>query len=732
MASNGLISPIAFILQAFTQAGVVGAGYQIAIYQGGTTTPATTYTSSSLAVANSNPLVLDASGRLQTSVWAPPGTTLKMVLEDNLGNVIPNGTIDNLPMINDISTSLYPQTSAEQTAGVNPSNFLYPEGDIRRYGASTTAVDNSTAINDALAVSSAGGSAAYVAPGTYQTENPCVAPPGSSMYGAGATNSVINPINGVDGLQLTTADVTYGGRTFRDFKILGTLSGTTNSAHGIYASVGSGFLLNLLFSNVAVITFEYGVYMQNVEDSTVFSCLIQNCWYGVYFNNQSANICLTDNTINLVSPSTVITGPNNSVGVTVTGSPELEGLHIKGGSNYGYNYTYNMTLVFEVQITSVDISNNSICPIYFSSTLGGFAIRDCWIELGPSSSGSFNYSGSAYGNGNLCGIFVTAITQSSYGHIKIEGNYIVSDNQISGSVGIFLGAGNAGTTINSNAIEDFDIGISGGATASTIPTNGTSGIGCFYKFNRINLFNASNLSSVYSSTSSTIILNSAASDCEVGPNQIVQGVGQAATIAASANITVTAASAFPVGTPVQATTNLSGGPVVGVTYWVISASGTTVTIGAVAGGAAIAWTGTGSIGNLVQAPVPVKFNTGATPVGTSLFARGGFVLTLSDPALSTTCLYNASGRIVSLVPVTAMTGAAGATTMTATGLPAFLWPTTTQNFVAGVENNSVAGYGMGQASSAGALSFFATPAAGAFTNAGNKGLYNQNLTYTYS
>jgi hypothetical protein len=102
----GVMSPITLIIQVLSDQGIVGSGYQIYTYQAGTTTPQTTYTSESLGVANSNPIVLGSNGRYQNvAVWCNPGTILKMVLTDNNNNVISGGTIDNIPCLNDFSSS---------------------------------------------------------------------------------------------------------------------------------------------------------------------------------------------------------------------------------------------------------------------------------------------------------------------------------------------------------------------------------------------------------------------------------------------------------------------------------------------------------------------------------------------------------------------------------------------------------------------------------------------------
>lgn len=103
---SGVMSPITLILQVLSDQGIVGSGFQIYTYQAGTTTPQTTYTSSTLATPNSNPIVLGSNGRYQNvAVWCNPGTILKMVLTDANNNVITGGTIDNIPCLNDFSSS---------------------------------------------------------------------------------------------------------------------------------------------------------------------------------------------------------------------------------------------------------------------------------------------------------------------------------------------------------------------------------------------------------------------------------------------------------------------------------------------------------------------------------------------------------------------------------------------------------------------------------------------------
>lgn len=398
------------------------------------------------------------------------------------------------------------QTAAESSASVTPTSLIYPEGDIRRYGAIVSASDNSAAITNALKVSGAGGNAAFIPGGNWKITSALVAPAGSSMHGVGKA-SKITPANGVDGLQFTASDagLVPQSRFFRDFQIVGTLAGTTNSAHGIY--INTTQVVHTQFSNLSILNFQYGAYIQGLYDSSFQNCFIQTCWNGIYFNNQSVNVWLLNNTIQLVG--SLITASGASNGISAQGAPEVEGLHIQGGSIYGFNYNINFGLVFEVQIEAVDISFATKCPVLFTSTLGGLVIRDCWIELGSAAtSGTWNDGGT--GTGNLTGIFIGAITPSVNAKVHIENNYIVSDGTLpgSGSTGIYIGNSNNGISVHDNHILNWDIGIGGGNTLNNV---GSSGIGYTIQGNTIN------------ATTSSWLLVSSCTELTLGPNYIVSG-----------------------------------------------------------------------------------------------------------------------------------------------------------------------------------------------------------------
>jgi hypothetical protein len=99
MAVN--LSPVGGVAaQFFDNSGNVLTGGLLYSYLAGTTTPAVTYTNSSGFTANSNPIVLDAAGRVSNSgeIWLTDGVSYKFILQDQ--NAVQIASWDNIVGIN--------------------------------------------------------------------------------------------------------------------------------------------------------------------------------------------------------------------------------------------------------------------------------------------------------------------------------------------------------------------------------------------------------------------------------------------------------------------------------------------------------------------------------------------------------------------------------------------------------------------------------------------------------
>lgn len=86
--------------QFLDNSGNVLTGGKIYTYQAGTTTPQPTYTTSSGAIPHSNPIILDASGRVPSGgeIWLTDGLSYKFILRDS--NDVLIATYDNISGIN--------------------------------------------------------------------------------------------------------------------------------------------------------------------------------------------------------------------------------------------------------------------------------------------------------------------------------------------------------------------------------------------------------------------------------------------------------------------------------------------------------------------------------------------------------------------------------------------------------------------------------------------------------
>jgi len=110
--------------QFFDNNGVMLSGGLVYTYGAGTTTPLAAYTSNTGATALSNPIVLDASGRVPTGeIWLTYGQGYKFTVKTSTGTLI--GTYDNIPsaalppLVNDAASIAY-----EQGASITAGNFI--------------------------------------------------------------------------------------------------------------------------------------------------------------------------------------------------------------------------------------------------------------------------------------------------------------------------------------------------------------------------------------------------------------------------------------------------------------------------------------------------------------------------------------------------------------------------------------------------------------------------------
>ena len=89
-----LLSPVGNGQQFFDNNGLPLSGGLIYTYQAGSSTLLTTYTTVNGTIANTNPIVLDASGRTPSEIWMQTGYSYKFIIQTSAAVTLQ--TLDNL------------------------------------------------------------------------------------------------------------------------------------------------------------------------------------------------------------------------------------------------------------------------------------------------------------------------------------------------------------------------------------------------------------------------------------------------------------------------------------------------------------------------------------------------------------------------------------------------------------------------------------------------------------
>ena len=137
-------------IQFFDNNGNPLAGGKVYTYTAGTTTPKASYTDSTAGTPNSNPVVLDSSGR--ADIWI--NGTYKIVVQDSLGNTI--STTDNITSFTSASnaTTFSDGTFALQNAADNTKQVTFSLSSV------------STGTTTAVTIPNGSGTMITTAPGT--------------------------------------------------------------------------------------------------------------------------------------------------------------------------------------------------------------------------------------------------------------------------------------------------------------------------------------------------------------------------------------------------------------------------------------------------------------------------------------------------------------------------------------------------------------------------------------
>jgi hypothetical protein len=373
--------------QFFDDNGTPLSGGLLYSYLAGTTTAAATFTSSTGLSAHSNPIVLDAAGRVPEEIWLTADTLYKFVLED--ANNVLIGSWDNIPGISNANTLADDLANTSNIAlgdalvgfkqtyalGIMPGAVgktlndkmqdLVSVKDFGAKGDGTT--DDTASIQAAINLACTYGGNVYLPAGTYKISAALVFSMNSSlvdpvkrpsMSGDGMAATTIYQTANANGIEIVGYDSQPAGYClFQDFTLYGYQKNKLGMALKDIAFV--------TINNVYLAGWSTGLYGVNVLSSTFNDLVIRFNDGGFYFEPNAAFGFVSEPNAIIMSNCTV--GNNDSYGGKVIGAGT-------------FNYTGGS---IEANGFGTDLS----------SAKWGLAIVDAGGKLAQQAACAFNISG---------------------------------------------------------------------------------------------------------------------------------------------------------------------------------------------------------------------------------------------------------------------------------------------------------------------------------------------------
>jgi hypothetical protein len=292
MSVSVTLSPVFNGQQFFDANGSPLSGGFIYTYQAGSfSSLQTTYSDVNGTIPNTNPIVLDSSGRIDTEIWLITGNAYNLALTDSSNTAITN--VDNVSSASPLSGS----TGATKIGYLNPSTGAVTETvaaklnqyvSVLDFGADPTGTtDSTTSIQNAINACSY----VWFPPGTYKISSPINLPAGQTCLGAGsgqfsANRSTVKNLTSGSGCfymnQGTGAPNQVDGPTITGFNLLADNPIILNSP-SVLIQNGSGAanppIMKAKFEDVYVqantVGSNIGISMSQNFDFIITRCLIE-------------------------------------------------------------------------------------------------------------------------------------------------------------------------------------------------------------------------------------------------------------------------------------------------------------------------------------------------------------------------------------------------------------------------------------------------------------------------
>jgi hypothetical protein len=204
-------------------------------YAAGTTTPVTTYTSYSGAVANSNPVVLDSAGRVPYEIWLTDGVSYKLVLQTSAG--VQLASWDNISGISSGGSPFSISTNYITTGTLTATNYIYMSATGQIKVAAGTTAQRAGAFSGTGSISGTTLTLTAVSAGSMYV--------GATITGTGVTAGTrvigLGTGTGSTGTYIVDTSQTVASTTITDVAVVGMLRyNTTTGTFEGYSGTGWG------------------------------------------------------------------------------------------------------------------------------------------------------------------------------------------------------------------------------------------------------------------------------------------------------------------------------------------------------------------------------------------------------------------------------------------------------------------------------------------------------------
>jgi hypothetical protein len=234
-------------------------------YAAGTTTKVSVYSDSALTTQATNPQIADSAGKFATVYLNPTLGTYKTVLTNSGGAQLESD--DNIPAAaaitgQSVGEALYPITQAETDADITPTDYTYPELDVRRYGfdAGDTTSDQSAPLQEAYDVAVELGGGVIELPESDFRATISIEHPGIVFRGQGGISSatIWRNVGATAPVTFDNADRGIVGAGLKNLKLANRDSGTYTTTDGLKISseaTGLNQMDYLEFDDIYVLNF---------------------------------------------------------------------------------------------------------------------------------------------------------------------------------------------------------------------------------------------------------------------------------------------------------------------------------------------------------------------------------------------------------------------------------------------------------------------------------------------